>query len=213
VKVLTTIQQRVLEALRRRADHGDPAPTYRELCAEFGWASTGTARDHLRALVRKGYVQLTGRHRQLRLREERPAITRVPLLGRVVAGAPVVSEENIEKLIPVPAAWTRQGTFFALHVTGDSMRNAGILEGDQVVVRQRSVAADGDIVVATIEGETTIKRLSLKGNGMTLVPENPQHRSIEVRAEGAIIQGVIVGLMRKYREHSPGTRLSATRVD
>jgi repressor LexA len=198
VKVLTTIQLRVLEVLRRRADQGDPAPTYRELCAEFGWASTGTARDHLRALVRKGYVELTGRHRQLRLREERPSVTCVPLVGRVVAGVPVVSEENIEKRIPVPAAWTRRGAFFALHVTGDSMRDAGIFEGDQVVVRQRSVAADGDIVVATIEGETTIKRLLLRGSGMTLVPENPQYRPIEVRAEGATIQGVVVGLMRKY---------------
>jgi len=213
VKVLTTIQHRVLEALRRRADQGDPAPTYRELCAEFGWASTGTARDHLRALVRKGFVELTGGHRQLRLREERPSVTRVPLLGRVVAGAPVVSEENMEKLIPVPAAWTRRGTFFALHVTGDSMRNAGILEGDQIVVRQRSLAADGDIVVATIEGETTIKRLRLGGNGMTLVPENPHYRSIEVRAEEAIIQGVVVGLMRKYRERGAIARQSARLVE
>jgi repressor LexA len=213
VKVLTTIQHRVLEALRRRADQGDPAPTYRELCTEFGWASTGTARDHLQALVRKGYVELTGRHRQIRLREERPPVARVPLVRRVVAGVPVLSEENIEQQIPVPAAWTRRGAFFALHVIGESMRDAGILEGDQVVVRQRSVAYDGDIVVATIEGETTIKRLRMAGRRMMLVPENPQYRSIEVLAEEAIIQGVVVGLLRKYREKSAIIRPAARRVE
>jgi repressor LexA len=178
-------------------DQGEPAPTYRELCAEFGWASTGTIRDHLRALVRKGHVELTGKHRQIRLRNERAAIARVPLVGRVVAGVPVISDENIEQRIPVPAAWATRGTFFALRVAGDSMRGAGILQGDQVVVRQQSVAADRDIVVATIEGETTIKRLRLRGRRVMLVPENPRYRSIEVRAEEAIIQGVVVGLMRE----------------
>src|ERR1700682_2274994 len=114
MKALTTIQRRVLEALRRRADRGESAPTYRELCAEFKWASTGTVRDHLRALVRKGYLELAGGHRQLRLREEHPLVARVPLVGRVVAGIPVISDENIEHRIPVPAAWTRRGTFFAV---------------------------------------------------------------------------------------------------
>jgi repressor LexA len=209
---LTKIQRQVLEALRRRTDQGDPAPTYRELCAEFGWASTGTVRDHLRALVRKGYVELNRRHRQVRLLEERPSIARVPLVGRVVAGVPVVSEENIEQRIAVPAAWTRRGVFFALAVTGDSMRDVGILEGDQVIVRQRSVATDGEIVVATIAGETTIKRLRLIRGRVVLVPENAQYPSIEVQVEEATIQGVLVGLMRKYRERSATPRLSARRV-
>jgi repressor LexA len=202
MKALTRIQGTVLEAVRRRADQGEPAPTYRELCAEFGWTSTGTVRDHLRALVRKGYLELTGRHRQLRLREERPSVVRVPLVGRVVAGVPVISDENIEQRIAVPAAWTRKGTFFAVRVVGDSMCDAGILEGDQVVVRQRSVAADGDFVIATLEGETTVKRLRINGHRMVLVAENPQYRSIEVRAEESLIQGVVVGLMRAYSERS-----------
>ena len=208
---LTTIQVRVLGALRRRADKGEPSPTYRELCAEFNWASTGTVRDHLRALVRKGYLELTGRHRQLRLCEERPSVARVPLVGRAVAGVPVNSDENIEQRIPVPAEWTRKGTFFAVRVAGDSMRDAGILEGDQVIVRQRSVAADGDVVIATLGGETTIKRLRIDGSRVMLVAENPQYRSIEVRAEEAIIQGVVVGLMRAYPEHGTATRRLARR--
>jgi repressor LexA len=213
MKGLTRIQERVLEALRQRADQGDPAPTYRELCAEFNWASTGTARDHLRALVRKGYLELTGRHRELRLREERPSVARVPLVGRVVAGVPVISDENIEKRIPVPASWTRKGVFFAVRVSGDSMRDAGILEGDHVIARQRSVAANGDVVIATLDGETTIKRLRVSGKHMTLVAENPQYRSIEVRAEDAIVQGVVVGLMRSYQERGMATdRLARRRL-
>ena len=211
MEALTAIQRRVLEALRRRADQGEPAPTYRELCAEFNWASTGTVRDHLRALVRKGYLELTGRHRQLRLREECPSVARVPLVGRVVAGVPVISDENIEQRIPVPAEWTRKGTFFAVRVAGDSMRDAGILEGDQVIVRQRSVAADGDVVIATLDGETTIKRLRVNGSRVMLVAENPQYRSIEIRAEDAIIQGVVVGLMRAYHERRAATDRFARR--
>jgi len=211
MEALTTIQGRVLEALRRRADKGEPAPTYRELCAEFNWASTGTVRDHLRALVRKGYLELTGRHRQLRLCEERPSVARVPLVGRVVAGVPVISDENIEQRIPVPAEWTRKGTFFAVWVAGDSMRDAGILEGDQVIVRQRSVAADGDVVIATLEGETTIKRLRINGSRVMLVAENSQYRSIEVRAEEATIQGVVVGLMRAYHDRGGATDRLARR--
>lgn len=211
MRALTAIQKKVLEALRQRADQGDPAPTYRELCAEFDWASTGTVRDHLRALVRKGYLELSGRHRQLRLREERPLVARVPLVGRVVAGVPVISDENIEERIPVPAAWTRRGTFFALRVAGESMRDAGILEGDQVIVRQRSVATDGDVVIATLEGETTIKRLHISGTRMMLVAENSQYRSIEVRAEEALIQGVVVGLMRAYHERGVAAHRLARR--
>jgi SOS regulatory protein LexA len=132
------------------------------------------------------------------LLEERPAVARIPLLGRVVAGVPVTSEENVERRIPVPAEWTRHGTYFALRVAGDSMRDAGILAGDQVIIRKQSTASDGDLVVATLEGETTLKRLQLRGSRATLVAENPHYRKIDVRTESAIIQGVVVGLMRKY---------------
>jgi repressor LexA len=195
---LTRIQAKVLGAVRRRADSGEPAPTYRDLCAEFGWASTGTARDHLRALARKGYVKLAGGHRQLRLCEERLPVTRVPLVGRVVAGVPVTSEENIEQHVPVPAEWVGRGTHFALRVAGDSMQGAGILDGDQVVVRKQSTAGDGDIVVATIDGETTLKRLQIRRGRTDLIAENPSFKPIAIRTESAVIQGIVVGLMRAY---------------
>jgi repressor LexA len=203
---LTRIQASILEALRRRADGGKPPPTYRELCAEFGWRSTGTVRDHLRALVRKGFVRTTGKHRNIRLREGRPPIAIVPLLGRVVAGIPVISDESAEGHVAVPAAWAGRDPLFALLVAGDSMRDAGILEGDHVVVRKAYAANDGDIVVATLEGETTVKRLRIRKNRVALVAENPMYPAIEVRAEDAVVQGVVVGLMRSYRESATRAR-------
>jgi repressor LexA len=199
VDKLTPTQAQVLIAVRRRVDCGEPAPTYRDLCAEFGWASTGTVRDHLRALARKGYLTLAGGRRQLRLCEEHVPVTRVPLVGRVVAGAPVASEEHVERSVPVPSEWTRRGTHFALRVAGDSMRGAGILDGDEVIVRQQSTAEDGDIVVATIDGETTLKRLRIHGRRASLVAENPRFKPIEIRTVSAVLQGIVVGLLRAYR--------------
>jgi repressor LexA len=203
---LTHIQRKVLAALRRRVAEGEPAPTYRELCSEFGWRSTGTVRDHLRALARKGFVETSGKHRTLRLCEEWPSVESVPLVGRVVAGIPVTSEENTEGRVPVPAGWAARGSLFALRVSGDSMRDAGILEGDQVIVRQGSAANDGDIVIAILDGETTVKRLRLRKKRATLVAENPVYRPIEVRIEDASIQGVVVGVMRSYWENPTGAR-------
>jgi repressor LexA len=199
-RALTPIQAEVLETIQRRLDRGEPVPTYRDLCAEFGWRSTGTARDHLRALERKGRLELSGgrAHRQIRLPEESPAVVRVPLVGRVVAGLPITADENVEARIPVPAEWTGRTAHFALHVDGDSMKDAGILDGDCVVVRRQTTAEDGDIVVATLDGETTLKRLRRRGRRVTLVAENPSYRPIEVRTESSVIQGVVVGLLREY---------------
>ena len=196
---LTDIQARLLAALRQRMEHGEPPPSYRELCAEFGWSSTGTARDHLRALARKGYVELPGnRGGRIRLRDVAHARS-VPVVGRIAAGLPVLAEEDIEGLLPIPADWTGRGDFFALRVTGDSMKDAGILEGDHVVVRKEAVAASGEIVAATIEGETTLKRLVKRGKRTFLVPENSAYKAIEVKSESAVIHGVVVGLLRAYR--------------
>ncbi len=197
---LTQVQADVLAAIRGRLDRGEPPPTYRDLCAEFGWGSTGTVRDHLRALARKGYLELSGgrAHRQIRLLDESPAASRVPLVGRVVAGVPLAAEENVESRIPVPEEWIGRGRHFALRVNGDSMMNAGILDGDCVVVRQQATAEDGDIVVATLDGETTLKRLRRSGRRVSLAAENPRYRPIEVQSENAVVQGVVVGLMRGY---------------
>ena len=197
----------MLEAVRRRKDCGTPPPTYRELLAEFGWTSTGTVRDHLRALARKGYLELSeGRSRDLRLLEERAPSAQVPLLGRIAAGTPLPTEGERERMIPVPSEWVRNGKCFAVCVSGDSMKDAGILDGDQVVVRAQPVATDGDIVVATLNGETTLKRLKWRGSRWYLMPENKRYRPIPFRGESAIVQGVMVGLLRSERQNKPGIR-------
>ena len=196
---LTDAQAQLLAALRRRVEDGEPPPSYRELCTEFGWASTGTVRDHLRALARKGYVQLPGsRGGRIRLRKV-AQVRSIPVVGRVAAGVPCVADENIEGLLSIPADWTQSGDFFALRVTGDSMKDAGILEADYVIVHKQAVAASGEIVVATIDGETTLKRLIMRGAQTFLVPENSAYEAIKVRTESALIHGVIVGLLRAYR--------------
>jgi repressor LexA len=195
---LSPVQEQVLSALRRRAEAGEPMPSYRELRAEFRWQSTGTVRDHLQALARKGYVELSGPgHRSIRL-TERLSVRGVPLVGRVAAGSPVVADENVERRIPVPAEWTAKGVHFALRVDGDSMIGAGIYEGDYVIVRQHKDPPTGKIVVALIEDRTTVKRLTRQGSRVVLQPENPRHRPISIESESASIQGVVVGLMREY---------------
>ena len=199
MRQLTDAQAQLLAALRRRVEDGEPLASYRELCTEFEWTSTGTVRDHLRALARKGYVQLPGsRGGRVRLREF-AQVRSIPIVGRVAAGVPRVADENIEGLLPIPADWTRNGDFFALRVTGDSMKDAGVLEGDHVIVHWQAVAASGEIVVATIDGETTLKRLIMRGAQTFLVPENSAYEPIEVKTESALIHGVVAGLLRAYR--------------
>lgn len=196
---LTPTQRQVFAAIRDRLDRGEPVPTYRELCQQFRWSSTGTVRDHLRALERKGFLQRSGsRHRQIRLLREQVPVSRVPLLGRVVAGSPTTAEEHVDGYLPVPAEWTTSGNHFAVRVDGFSMEGAGILDGDIAIARQQECAAQGDIVVATVEGKTTLKRFKETSAGVTLLAENPGYQSIPIRTEDACIQGVVVGLLRSY---------------
>lgn len=195
---LTSIQRQVLATIRARVDRGDPAPTYRDLCAEFGWASTGTARDHLQALAKKGVLRLAGgRARLVRLQEEVEPVARVPLVGRIAAGLPVVAEEEIEGHLPVPLDWIRGGEHFALRVEGDSMRDAGILQGDLVIVRRQSSAEEGEVVAATVDGETTLKTFRLREGRPTLFPANPAYVPIDISEADTIIHGAVVGVMRQ----------------
>lgn len=132
----------------------------------------------------------------MRLVEPPAAVARVRVLGRVVAGQPEASVEVPDGEIAVPAEWLGRGRFFALCVAGESMKNAAIINGDTVVVREQSTAADGEIVVATVAGETTVKRLHIAAHGVRLVPENPTLAPIEVGEGEVTIHGVVVGVMR-----------------
>ena len=196
---MTIVQANVLGAVRLRVSRGEPPPSYRELCAEFGWRSTGTARDHLKALERKGYVELPGRRGGRVTLRNGPAGTGVsPVIGRIVAGVPVGAEEKEEGHITYPIEWSGGAACFALQVYGDSMVNAGILDGDHVVVRPQRTARNGEIVAATVAGETTLKRLVKEGSRGRLVAENPNYEPISLEAESTMIHGVVVGLLRAY---------------
>lgn len=193
---LTPAQAGLLAAIRDRASRGEPVPSYRDLCEEFGWASTGTARDHLQALARKGYITLGGgRARQVRLVDAPVPVARLRVLGHVVAGRSSAAVELEDEEIAVPASWLTRGRHFALNVDGDSMRDAAIVDGDMVVVREQSTAKNGEIVVASVDGETTVKRLKIAADGIRLVAENPRYAPIDVSGD-VTIHGVVVAVMR-----------------
>jgi repressor LexA len=143
----------------------------------------------------------------IRLNDVAP-VARVPLLGRVVAGSPVSTEEVADWRVPVPAEWIGRSSGFALRVCGDSMVGAGIQDGDVVVVRQQGTAKDGDVVAATIGAETTLKRFRRRKGRVVLAAANPAYPDIEVGSEDLVIHGVAVGLLRKL---APASQMAPSR--
>ncbi len=195
---LTSTQRRVLDEVTRRIASGEPSPTLRELCSSFGWSSTGSARDALNALVRKGYLHpAEGRSRGYQPTRPSSSAVRVPLLGEVPAGVPIEPIEFAESDLVVPEPIVPASASFALRVKGDSMTGVGIRDGDVVFVRRQPTADCGRIVVARVDGEVTVKRLRRERDRMTLVPENPRYESIAV-TPGTEIVGVVIGLVRRY---------------
>jgi repressor LexA len=194
---LTPAQARVLDAIRSRLDAGQASPTYRELQADLGFHSTASVRDHLRALERKGFLLLgEGRFRSVRLVRDTASATRVPVLGQVVAGLPTPAQEEFEGFIEVPSQWVR-GDTFAVHVVGDSMKDAGILEGDIAVLRRDLLPRKGQIVCATVDGETTLKIFEPRKDGVWLVPANAAYRPIRL-TDNSLVQGVLQVSLRVY---------------
>lgn len=193
--MLTKAQRSVLDAFQDAASTGAAPPTLRELCSRFGWSSTAAARDHLKALVRKGALRREAGARNYRLADRPAASASVPLVGTVAAGRPILAIEHIERNMAVPAAWVRRSRAFAVRVDGESMTGAGIHDGDIIVARAANDARDGDIVVARKGDEVTVKTLRLSGRRPVLLPENPKFKAIEVD-EDTSIDGIVVGLMR-----------------
>lgn len=201
---LTDRQREVLDFIQSFTEtHGVP-PTVREIGARFH-VTPRAAFDHLRALERKGYLRRRaagGRtSRALTLAAPRAGGGReVPILGRIAAGAPLLAEENREGTLPLDPAWLggRGDDLFGLRVRGESMINAHIVEGDLVLVRRQDHAEPGDIVVALVDGEATVKRFGREGSAVVLRPEHPTMSPIVVReGQGDVrILGRVVGLVR-----------------
>lgn len=199
---LTDRQRQVLEHIAASIRHSGIVPSVREIGQALGMRSPSTVHQHLMALERKGYIKRYGdRMRVLEILDKRvlPSgddVAHIPLVGRVSAGQPILAEENVEEMIPVPrkmVGW--QEECFLLTVRGDSMVNAGIFDGDMVIVRCQPLADPGDIIVALIGEEATVKRLLYEGRRPYLQPENPKHAPIFDTFE---IIGKVVGLLRRY---------------
>jgi repressor LexA len=206
MKGLTDRQRQVYEFILSNIENNNRPPTIREIGDEFGMRSTGTVRDNLRALEKKGYIHLKARAArgiELCQREDTPMASgsrRIPVLGRIAAGQPLLAVENIDDHIDIDERFLGKGSaIFGLTVLGDSMRDAGIYDGDYVFVRKQDTADNGDIVAAIIDDEATVKRYFHEGNRIRLQPANDTMAPIYVSPEQAeiMIAGKVVGVFRE----------------
>jgi repressor LexA len=198
---LTPRQSQVLELIRQHIiDTGYP-PTRADIAQELGFRSPNAAEEHLKALARKGAIEIIpGTSRGIRLPENLDA--GIPLIGRVAAGNPILAEENIEDRVDMPAGFFQPRADYLLRVRGDSMIDAGILDGDLLAVHKTQQATNGQIVVARIEDEVTVKRFqrTRKRDQILLLPENPAYQPIEVNlaTQAFAIEGLSVGVIRQH---------------
>lgn len=196
-------QQEILDLIRDTvADRGYP-PSVREIGEAVGLSSPSTVHSHLSALVAGGYLRRDpSKPRAIEVvdsRSRQPNVREVPLVGRVAAGSPILAEEDIEEIYPLPLDLVGEGPVFMLSVKGDSMIEAGILDGDYVVVRRQPDAADGEIVAALIDGEeATIKRLERRDGNVILHSDNAAYEPM-VFTEGVELIGKVVTVMRGIR--------------
>ncbi len=224
---LTDRQQQILDLIRQAIINTGFPPTRAELATVLGFKSANAAEDHLRALARKGVIELTaGASRGIRLTDlanesieadvdtelpaDRPRLKTLPgagflllpLIGRVAAGHPILATENIEKEINIDLDMFEQRPDYLLKVKGLSMRDAGILDGDLLAIKKTSDARNGQIVVARIDEDVTVKRLSKSGGRIELLPENPDFEPIQIQpGQDFSLEGIAVGLIRNTTLH------------
>lgn len=194
LKPLTNRQNDVLDFIKDFNFENGISPTRSEIAIGMGFRSKTAAVDHLKALERKGYIHLhseTSRGIQLL-----QGTDELPIIGSVAAGSPIEAIENIDKTVPVPPGLFSTRPTYLLRVRGDSMIDAGILDGDLIAVQKTSEAKSGQIVVARVNDEVTVKRLQIKRNRPILMPENKAYNPILVVPSELIIEGIFVGLIR-----------------
>lgn len=197
MKEINTTQKKIYEFLAERTQNGVP-PSVREICAAVGLKSTSSVQANLIALEKAGYIERDPMLKRS-IRVLGPAAddtTKVPLVGTVTAGMPILAVEQIEGYITYSGPVSRDKPLFALHVKGESMVNAGIYDGDIVIVEKTPVAENGEIVVAMIEDEATVKRFYKENGHFRLQPENDRMDPIIV--DEVIILGKVKSLVRYY---------------
>lgn len=193
--VLTARQQQILQLIRDAVSERGSPPTRAEIAQAFGFRSPNAAESHLRALARKGVISLDeGRARGIRLTES-PGI---PLIGRVAAGSPILADAHVQGRYQLDPAMFSPRADYLLRVRGQSMRDAGILDGDLLAIHATNEAVNGQIIVARLSEEVTVKRLKRLGSRVELLPENPEFLPIviDTQRDPLVIEGVVVGLIR-----------------
>jgi repressor LexA len=197
---LTRRQRSIYELLHARHARGEAAPTLEEICDTLGLRSRGSMHAQVSALVAAGLVEpIEGRQRGVRLSEPADTVpTQLPLLGTIAAGSPLETSVEAET-IEVPPRLRGSGRCYVLRVSGSSMIDDGILDGDLVVIEERTHVRDGEVVVALVDGTAaTLKRLRRAGGSVSLCPANAEMAPIVLAPERVRIQGVLVGQMRKF---------------
>ncbi len=195
MKLLSASQQRIFDYLKECSSQGR-TPSVREICAETGLNSTSTVHHHLKALEEKGLIAREhGVNRCIQICGEEKSVE-VPVMGRVAAGYPILAVEDIEGYVPVPKRLSNGRELFALRVQGESMINAGILDEDIVIVNRTPVAENGEIVVALVEDEATVKRFYKEDGRFRLQPENDAFDPIIV--DEVVLLGKVISLIRNY---------------
>ena len=209
MKYLTERQRDILNFIRDFQKERGVAPTHREICDHFGFSSYGTVYKHLSLLEKKGLIRRDwNQKRGVELveekeekketrREERSSARDLPLFGYIAAGRPLDVDVS-DELITVPEHLTTRGDNYVLKVRGDSMVDDGILDGDLVIIARRERADNGEMVVANVNGEVTLKRLYREGEKVRLQPANSMMSPIYAAARDVAVQGVVVGLMRRF---------------
>ena len=197
---LTKRQQQILGMIQDHILSTGYPPTRTDICEHFGFRSPTAADDHLRALEKKGVIELIpGASRGIRVTAEYEEEDGLPLVGKVAAGEPIMSDEHIEEFIPVDADLYYPHADYFLRVSGMSMQNIGILDGDLLAVHKTQKVENNQVVVARVEDEVTVKRFRQRGNIVTLLPENDDFEPIKVdlRHEDFSIEGLYVGVLRR----------------
>jgi repressor LexA len=196
---LTPRQSEILDFIHRFIDESGIPPTRAEIARALGFRSANAAEEHLRALKRKGAIELVpGASRGIQISGESRDQEMLPLVGRVAAGHPILAQENIENRYRIDTSLFNPRPHYLLRVKGMSMKGAGILDGDLVAVCRTPEVRNGQVVVARLEEEVTVKRYRQEGPVAWLIPENPDFEPIRVdlQENAMVIEGVVVGVLR-----------------
>ncbi len=203
MKYLTERQRDILNFIKEFHERNGVAPTHREICDQFGFSSYGTVYKHLSLLEKKGLIRRDWNQKRGVELVEKPApdtppgVRELPLFGTIAAGQPIEVEQS-DETVTVPDRLTSRGENYVLKVRGDSMMDDGILDGDYVIIARRERADNGEMVVANVNGEVTLKRLYREGERIRLQPANSMMTPIFAHARDVAVQGVVVGLMRRF---------------